>query len=482
MTYFFTVCTVLLSLIAASFGATGTGGSGGSGSASNAVNTVDTSQFVLTKAGNTWTIIVKNGATFTNLILRAASLPTGTASRAVILSSDGFLTNSATTDTEIGYVSGLSGPIQGLLAGKLTVDTGIDFPHTIASALTFNNDQTINGNLTISGGQTNGGPMKASTFYGDGSHLTGIAGGGSQTPLTADVNGAANGITNLSKISLGQSPSNQVDLIVRPSQTTFPVLLLRPMSNGVAGIFDLAPRGGVAAGASLPTRFDICNADPEATNNFGFGRIGVDTVSSYFDTQVSGTGTALELHLKVAGVDYQKVLTSGNMEFQNTVAGQSYWRFGNLSANAAAVSKIFVTDGLAVDLCLEHYNSSHASYPNFCYVHADGGAGLLLGADAATGVTRVLSAGVSISANTAILVTNSTVRIPAVNGMIAGTVVLTNAVWDSANNVFDSMSTGSPETVLTAGIGSIYRRRDGGAGTVLYVKESGTGNTGWIAK
>jgi len=42
--------------------------------------------------------------------------------------------------------------------------------------------------------------------------------------------------------------------------------------------------------------------------------------------------------------------------------------------------------------------------------------------------------------------------------------------------------TGSPEGVHTAVIGSLYSRTDGGAGTSLYVKESGTGNTGWIAK
>jgi len=42
--------------------------------------------------------------------------------------------------------------------------------------------------------------------------------------------------------------------------------------------------------------------------------------------------------------------------------------------------------------------------------------------------------------------------------------------------------TGSPETVITAPVGSLYLRTDGGAGTTLYVKESGTGNTGWIGK
>lgn len=41
---------------------------------------------------------------------------------------------------------------------------------------------------------------------------------------------------------------------------------------------------------------------------------------------------------------------------------------------------------------------------------------------------------------------------------------------------------GSPEGVLTAGVGSLYLRSDGGAGTTLYVKESGAGNTGWVAK
>jgi hypothetical protein len=42
--------------------------------------------------------------------------------------------------------------------------------------------------------------------------------------------------------------------------------------------------------------------------------------------------------------------------------------------------------------------------------------------------------------------------------------------------------TGSPQSVVTAPVGCIYLRNDGGAGSTLYVKESGTGNTGWVAK
>jgi hypothetical protein len=42
--------------------------------------------------------------------------------------------------------------------------------------------------------------------------------------------------------------------------------------------------------------------------------------------------------------------------------------------------------------------------------------------------------------------------------------------------------TGTPEGAVTAPVGSLYLRKDGGAGSTLYVKESGTGNTGWVAK
>ena len=41
---------------------------------------------------------------------------------------------------------------------------------------------------------------------------------------------------------------------------------------------------------------------------------------------------------------------------------------------------------------------------------------------------------------------------------------------------------GTPEAAVTAPIGSLFTRTDGGANTTLYVKESGAGNTGWVAK
>lgn len=42
--------------------------------------------------------------------------------------------------------------------------------------------------------------------------------------------------------------------------------------------------------------------------------------------------------------------------------------------------------------------------------------------------------------------------------------------------------TGSPEAAITAVVGSLFLRTDGGVGSTLYVKQTGTGNTGWAAK
>lgn len=52
-----------------------------------------------------------------------------------------------------------------------------------------------------------------------------------------------------------------------------------------------------------------------------------------------------------------------------------------------------------------------------------------------------------------------------------------------AKDRIEAIGSGSPEGIVTADIGSTYRRIDGGAGTAFYVKESGNDtNTGWVAK
>lgn len=47
---------------------------------------------------------------------------------------------------------------------------------------------------------------------------------------------------------------------------------------------------------------------------------------------------------------------------------------------------------------------------------------------------------------------------------------------------FITSGTGVPNGVVSAPIGSLYLRLDGGSNLTLYVKESGTGNSGWASK
>lgn len=54
--------------------------------------------------------------------------------------------------------------------------------------------------------------------------------------------------------------------------------------------------------------------------------------------------------------------------------------------------------------------------------------------------------------------------------------------FTSTSGPCDLSGSGTPESNVTAPVGSTYRRTDGGAGTSFYVKESGSGNTGWVGK
>ena len=53
---------------------------------------------------------------------------------------------------------------------------------------------------------------------------------------------------------------------------------------------------------------------------------------------------------------------------------------------------------------------------------------------------------------------------------------------DGVGGIIWTTGAGSPEGVLAAPVGSMFTRTDGGAGTTLYVKETGSEATGWVAK
>ena len=54
--------------------------------------------------------------------------------------------------------------------------------------------------------------------------------------------------------------------------------------------------------------------------------------------------------------------------------------------------------------------------------------------------------------------------------------------WTYSSDRFFGWVSGSPEGVVAAAPGALLLNVGGGAGTTLYIKVSGTGNTGWVAK
>lgn len=59
----------------------------------------------------------------------------------------------------------------------------------------------------------------------------------------------------------------------------------------------------------------------------------------------------------------------------------------------------------------------------------------------------------------------------------------TKVCYGTSGTVCDFFGTGTPEAVVSAAVGSTFRRTDGGAATSFYVKETGAGtNSGWVAK
>lgn len=64
---------------------------------------------------------------------------------------------------------------------------------------------------------------------------------------------------------------------------------------------------------------------------------------------------------------------------------------------------------------------------------------------------------------------------------IDGTYDLWQVYNGSAWVTYKARGAGSPESNVTASVGATYERTDGSSGTTLYVKESGTGTTGWTA-
>lgn len=68
----------------------------------------------------------------------------------------------------------------------------------------------------------------------------------------------------------------------------------------------------------------------------------------------------------------------------------------------------------------------------------------------------------------------------ALNGSAVGNTTTQLVTLGNGLNIY--VGSGSPNGVLAASPPSIYFNSAGGAGTTMWVKESGSGDTGWVGK
>jgi len=202
---------------------------------------------------------------------------------------------------------------------------------------------------------------------------------------------------------------------------------------------------------------------------------------------------------------FQKV-TSGTV----TAAGTGYTSEPTVTISggggSGATARAFITiDGRVAGIIITAAGSGYTSTPT---ASISGGGGSGATATLTASATRVEGKELTLIAFLSnFRVTNSaTVNVPAPSGETVsfssgsqirfrvqasvyfpvhithrdGNVWPTTITMDDGTTITRGADT--PEAAVTAPVGSLFLRSNGGASTTLYVKESGTGNTGWVAK
>lgn len=199
-------------------------------------------------------------------------------------------------------------------------------------------------------------------------------------------------------------------------------------------------------------------------SNYERGILDWSTTGNVFTigTQKAGTGSTRSINIDVGGTNVATFASTG----MSTVGGINV---GNLNVVGTATPTLINMD--------TSYGTNTAGKNLKLKVYSGGG-GNDYGVGIAAGVLELVSGtGGAFKFYTDHATTPALVATIDANGIHTLRVYYSNGT-----NVMDAAGSGSPEGVLAAGVGSTYRRTDGGSGTAFYVKESGTASTGWVPK
>lgn len=227
----------------------------------------------------------------------------------------------------------------------------------------------------------------------------------------------------------------------------------------------------------------------QANGNFrSFGTATIDgaiTGASYSGGAISGTFGVFTQNLSVSqdtalGDDttFDKTTIKGNVTITSTRVAQADALLATYSGTAQGI------DHTAL------YGLNSGTYDNTAGAHIASG---VIGNSTATrsagafnhenrGVTGIAQGG---QINTGVYASGTQFSFFGAAGSLYQSAIAqfdSGIVLGGTSGPFIKSGAGSPETVVTAPIGSMFLRTDGGLLSTLYVKESGSGNTGWAAK
>lgn len=149
------------------------------------------------------------------------------------------------------------------------------------------------------------------------------------------------------------------------------------------------------------------------------------------------------------------------VRFYTSTDGSSYTQLGSTTNGAVGTQTLFNSTAV-----VEIGSVGSGTSQNFT--------GAILSAEIASAVGGANIASWAFTNPAASTYTPGTGEVWTMYGLFTWRHVLSSSVVRSV--------VGTPEGAVTAPVGSIVTRSDGGANTTLYVKESGSGNTGWVAK
>lgn len=193
---------------------------------------------------------------------------------------------------------------------------------------------------------------------------------------------------------------------------------------GTSGVV-IDASNGIAAGVTITNAGNANNVLVKQTSSGSTQkwRFGDDSSAAYLEFLPSGNGL-------VGGPSFQVVNNTGAFYVESTTPGTSAGQFVATSGDNVQLKSTVSNKALQLST---------------------------------TGATSVIQA-----------VVNSVVKfIASASGLHIGT---------ATTSPFLSSGAGTPEGAVTAPVGSVFMRTDGGAATSVYVKESGSGNTGWVGK